>query len=114
MGGGGSGKDVRLSGETCGGGASCDAATSGTSAAKPRKAGRAVVGVGDLHSSGDLADIITPGERREGTGSHALHSGKGPDDGWGDELWIKNVTEGSEAARCAISESKSGAALAVL
>ena len=38
-GGGGLGKVVRLSGETCGGGASCDASTSGTSAAKPRKAG---------------------------------------------------------------------------
>ncbi len=88
-GGGGLGKDVRLSGETCGGGASCDASTSGTSAAKPRKAGRAVAGVGDLHSSGDLADIKTVGERREGTCSHALQSGKGPDDGWGDELWIK-------------------------
>ena len=88
-GGGGLGKDVRLSGETCHGGASCDASTSGTSAAKPRKAGRAVVGVGDLHSSGDLADIKTVGERREGTCSHASQSGKGPDDGWGDELWIK-------------------------
>ena len=88
-GGGGLGKDFRLSGETCGGGASCDASTSGTSAAKPRKAGRAAAGVGDLHSSGDLADIKTVGERREGTCSHALQSGKGPDDGWGDELWIK-------------------------
>ena len=88
-GGGGLGKDVRLSGETCGGGASCDASTTGTSAAKPRKAGRAVAGVGDLHSSDDLADIKTAGERREGTCSHASQSGKGPDDGWGDELWIK-------------------------
>ena len=88
-GGGGVGKVVRLSGETCGGGASCDASTTGTSAAKPRKAGRAVAGVGDLHSSGDLADIKTAGERREGTCSHASQSGKGPDDGWGDELWIK-------------------------
>ena len=73
-GGGGLGKGVRLSGETCGGGASCDASTSGTSAAKPRKAGRAVAGVGDLHSSGDLADIKTVGERREGTCSHASQS----------------------------------------
>ncbi|MCS6245355.1 MAG: group II intron reverse transcriptase/maturase [Opitutus sp.] len=88
-GGGGVGKVVRLSGETCGGGASCDASTTGTSAAKPRKAGRAVAGVGDLHSSDDLADIKTAGERREGTCSHASQSGKGPDDGWGDELWIK-------------------------
>ncbi len=88
-GGGGLGKVVRLSGETCGGGASCDASTPGTSAAKPRKAGRAAAGVGDLHSSDDLADIKTAGERREGTCSHASQSGKGPDDGWGDELWIK-------------------------
>ena len=88
-GGGGLGKDVRLSGETCGGGASCDASTTGTSAAKPRKAGRAAAGVGDLHSSVDLADIKTVGERREGTCSHASQSGKGPDDGWSDELWIK-------------------------
>lgn len=48
-----------------------------------------MAGVGDLHSSGDLADIKTVGERREGTCSHASQSGKGPDDGWGDELWIK-------------------------
>ena len=88
-GGGGLGKDVRLSGETCVGGASCDASTTGTNAAKPRKAGRAAAGVGDLHSSGDLADIKTAGERREGTCFHASQSGKGPDDGWSDELWIK-------------------------
>ena len=83
------GKDVRLSGETCGGGVSSDAPISGTSAAKPREAGRAMAGVEDLHSSGDLADIKTAGERRKGTCSHASQSGKGPDDGWGDELWIK-------------------------
>jgi retron-type reverse transcriptase len=57
--------------------------------AKPRKAGRAVAGVGDLHSSVDLADIKTVGERREGTCPIALQSGEGLDDGWGDELWIK-------------------------
>ena len=88
-GGGGLGKVVRLSGETCGGGASCDASTTGKSAAKPRKAGRAAAGVGGLHSSDDLADIKIAGERRKGTCSHASQSGKGPYDGWGDELWIK-------------------------
>lgn len=88
-GGGGSGRDVRLSGETCDGGASPNAPTSGTSAAKPRKVGRAVAGVGDLHSSADPADIKTAGERREGTCPTASQRGKGPDDGRGDELWIK-------------------------
>ena len=67
-GGGGSGRVVGLSGETCDGGASSDVSTSGPSAAKPREAGRAVAGVGDLHSSVDPADRTTAGERREGTG----------------------------------------------
>jgi len=88
-GGGGSGRVVRLSGETCDGGACSDAPTSGTSAAKPHEVGRAVAGVGDLHSSVDLADRTTAGERREGTCPPASQSGKGPDDGWSDELWIK-------------------------
>ena len=87
-GGGGLGKDVRLSGETCGGGASCDASTTGTSAAKPRKAGRAAAGVGDLHSSGDLADIKTVGERREGTCPIASQRGEGSTDGQSPVLWI--------------------------
>jgi hypothetical protein len=69
--------------------ASSDAATSGPSAANPRKAGRAVAGVGDLHSSVDLADIKTAGERREGACPTASQRGEGPDDGRGDELWIK-------------------------
>jgi len=48
-----------------------------------------VAGVGDLHSSVDLADIKTAGERREGTCPTAQQSGEGLDDGRGDELWIK-------------------------
>ena len=88
-GGGGSGRVVRLSGETCDGGVSSDAPTSGTSAAKPCEAGRAVAGVGDLHSSVDPVDRTTTGERREGTCPPASQRGKGPDDGWSDELWIK-------------------------
>ena len=88
-GGGGLGRVVRLSGETCDGGASADASTSGTSVAKPREAGRAVAGVGDLHSSADPADIKTAGERREGTCPTASQRGEGLDDGWSDELWIK-------------------------
>ena len=87
-GGGGLGKVVRLSGETCGGEASCDASTPGTSAVKPRKAGRAAAGVGDLHSSGDLADIKTAGERREGTCSTASQRGEGSTDGQSPVLWI--------------------------
>lgn len=83
------GRVVRLSGETCDGGASSDSSTSGTSAAKPREAGRAVAGVGDLHSSVELADRTTAGERREGTCPPASQRGEGPDDGWSDELWIK-------------------------
>ena len=86
--GGGSRKVVRLSGETCGGAVSSDAATTGTSAAKPREAGRAVAGVGDLHSSVDLTDIITVGERREGTCPSASQRGGGSTDGQSPALWI--------------------------
>lgn len=88
-GGGGSGRVVGLSGETCDGGASSDVSTSGPSAAKPREAGRAVAGVGDLHSSVDPADRTTAGERREGTCPPASQRGEGPDDGRSDSLWIK-------------------------
>lgn len=88
-GGGGSGRVARLSGETCGGEGPTGDSTSGSSAAKLREAGRAVAGVGDLHSSVDPADRTTAGERREGTCPPASQSGKGPDDGWSDELWIK-------------------------
>lgn len=87
-GGGGSGRDVRLSGETCGGETSSDGSTPGTSAAKPRKAGRAAAGVGDLHSSVDLADIKTAGERREGTCPSASQRGGGSTDGQSPALWI--------------------------
>jgi RNA-directed DNA polymerase len=88
-GGGGPGRVVGLSGETCDGGASSDASTSGPSAATPREADRAVAGVGDLHSSVDPLDRTTSGERREGTCPPASQRGEGPDDGWSDELWIK-------------------------
>ena len=88
-GGGGSGRVVRLSGETCYGELPLSNSTSGASAATPREAGRAVAGVGDLHSSVDPADRTTAGERREGTCPHASQSSEGPDDGWSDELWIK-------------------------
>ena len=88
-GGGGPERVVGLSGETCDGGASPAAPTSGTNAAKPHEADRAVAGVGDLHSSVDPADRTTAGERREGTCPPASQSGEGPDDGWSDELWIK-------------------------
>lgn len=86
---GGSGRVVGLSGETCRGGSPSGDSTTGASAATPREAGRAAAGVGDLHSSVDLADRTTAGERREGTCPPASQSGKGPDDGWSDELWIK-------------------------
>jgi len=88
-GGGGSGRVVGLSGETCDGEVFLDTSTSGSSAAKPRETGRAVTGVGDLHSSVDLADRTTAGERREGTCPPASQRGEGPDNGWSDELWIK-------------------------
>ena len=88
-GGSGPGRVVGLSGETCDGGASSDASTPGTSVAIPRKVGGAVAGVGDLHSSVDLADIKTAGERREGTCPPASQRGEGLDDGRSDELWIK-------------------------
>ena len=88
-GGGGPRRKDRLSGETCSGALPSGGATSGPSAVTPREAGRAVAGVGDLHSSVDPTDIITAGERREGTCPLASQSGEGPDDGWSDELWIK-------------------------
>lgn len=88
-GGGGSGRVGRLSGETCDGEWPSGDSTSGASAATPREAGRAVAGVGDLHSSVDPADRTTAGERREGTCPHASQRSEGPDDGWSDELWIK-------------------------
>lgn len=87
-GGGGSGRGIGLSGEICGGGDPMGKPTTGTSA-PTRKAGRAAAEVGDLHSSDDPAERTTAGERREGTCPHASPSGEGPDDGQGDELWIK-------------------------
>lgn len=88
-GGGGFGRVGGLSDETCSGGAALAVPTSGASAATPCEAGRAAAGVGDLHSSVDPADRTTAGERREGTCPPASQRGKGPDDGWSDELWIK-------------------------
>jgi RNA-directed DNA polymerase len=88
-GGGGLGRVGRLSGETCHGGWPAGDPTSGPSVATPREAGRAVAGVGDLHSSVDPADRTTAGERREGTCPPASQRGEGPDDGWSEELWIK-------------------------
>jgi RNA-directed DNA polymerase len=105
-GGGGSGRVVRLSGETCHGGASSDASTSGSSAATPREAGRAVAGVGDLHSSADPADRTTAGERREGTCPPASQSGEGPDDGWSDELWIKTSAKVRKLQRVLYRKAK--------
>lgn len=75
--------------ETCGGGEPRGAPTSGTSRAIPGEAGGAAAGVGDLHSSVDPAESKTAGERREGACSHAPQRGEGPDDGRGEELWIK-------------------------
>jgi RNA-directed DNA polymerase len=88
-GGGGSGRDVRLSGETCRGEASLDTSTTGSTPTNSGEAGRAVAGVGDLHSSVDPADRTTAGERREGTCPTASQRGEGLDDGRGNELWIK-------------------------
>jgi hypothetical protein len=88
-GGGGSGRDVRLSGETCRGEACWDASTCGSTPTNSGKAAWALAGVGDLHSSVDLADRTTAGERREGTCPPASQRGEGLDDGWSDELWIK-------------------------
>jgi hypothetical protein len=103
-GGGGPRKVVRLSGETCDGGASSDAPTSGSSAAKPCEAGRAVAGVGDLHSSVDLADIKTAGERREGTCPTALQRGEGPTDGQSLVLWIGTKQRFGHLDGCYIGE----------
>lgn len=88
-GGGKIGRVVGVSCETCGNGRSKDRPNSGTSKVNPRKAGSVPAGVGDIHSSVDLPDIKTGGERRDGTCSHAQRSGEGSDDGQGEDLWIK-------------------------
>jgi len=88
-GGGRTGRVVGVSCETCDGGLPTGSPTSGSSAAKPREAGRVVAGVGDLHSSDDLADRTTAGERREGTCPLASQRGEGLDDGRREDLWIK-------------------------
>lgn len=62
--------DDRVSWETCGSAPKAFGATAGTSG-QVREAGRAAAGVGDLRSSNDPSDIITDGERREGTCSKA-------------------------------------------
>jgi RNA-directed DNA polymerase len=88
-GGGETGRVARVSDETCGDGMARAVPTTGTSQATPGKAERVAAGVGDIHSSVDLTDRTTVGERRDGTCPPALQSGEGPDDGQGDELWIK-------------------------
>lgn len=88
-GGGGIGRVVRVSCETCEDGAASRAPTAGTSQATPDKAGWVRTGVGDIHSSVDLTDRTTVGERRDGTCPSASQSGEGPDDGQGEQLWIK-------------------------
>lgn len=88
-GGGEIGRVVRVSCETCEDGAVKRAPTAGTSQATPDKAGWVRTGVGDIHSSEDLTDRTTVGERRDGTCPSASQSGEGPDDGQGETLWIK-------------------------
>ena len=105
-GGGGSGRADGLSGETCAGGTSSDVSTSSSSAATPREAGWAGAGVGDLHSSGDPADIKTAGERREGACPPASQRGEGPDDGRSDELWIKTSPKVRQLQRVLYRKAK--------
>jgi hypothetical protein len=105
-GGGGWRKVVRLSGETCHGGLPSGVPTSGTSAATPCKAGRAEAGVGDLHSSVDLADIKTAGERREGTCPNASRRGEGPTDGQSHALWIGTKQRFGNLNGCYIGAQK--------
>ena len=88
-GGGGTGRVVGVSCETCDEGDRTGALNCGTSQATPGKADSLAAGVGDIHSSEDLTDRTTVGERRDGACPHASQSGKGPDDGQGEELWIK-------------------------
>lgn len=88
-GGGGKGRVGRVSCETCHEGSAGRDPTAGTSQAHPDEASRVEAGVGDIHSSEDLTDRTTVGERRDGACPHARQSGEGPDDGQGEELWIK-------------------------
>lgn len=88
-GGGDPGRVIGLSRETCCEGPPTGGPTSGPSRATPDKAGKLAAGVGDTHSSVDLEDRTNSEERRGGTCPHASPSGKGPDDGQGQDLWIR-------------------------
>ena len=106
-GGGGPRRMVRLSGETCPGGPPSGGPTSSSSAATPREAGRAEAGVGDLHSSVDLRDRTTRGERREGTCPHATQRGGGLTDGQSAHaLWIGTIQKFDHLDVCYIGAQK--------
>lgn len=111
-GGGGLGRAVGLSWETCARAAPPEGtATGGTSAAGPHEAARAGAGVGDLHSSVEARDSTTRAERREGTCAHACQRSAGPlqDDGHGErerELWIRTSRKVRKLQRALYRKAK--------
>jgi len=81
------GNDGRVRQETCGG-VRLRRTTAGTSRASG-KAGVAVAGVGDLHSSEEARESITRAERREGTCSNAHKRSEGLAMAGDESLWTK-------------------------
>jgi RNA-directed DNA polymerase len=104
--GGGPGRRVRVSCENCSDEVASGTSTTGASQAKPGEAGRVAAEVGAVHSSVDPTDITTGGERRDGTCPSASQSGEGPDDGQGDELWIKTSAKVRKLQRVLYRKAK--------
>ena len=102
---GGTRRVVGVSCETCGDGASQEGPTIGTSPLAG-EADRVGAGVRDIHSSVDLPDSTTGGERRDGTCSRAQQSGEGRDDDRGEELWIKTSPKVRKLQRALYRKAK--------
>ena len=102
---GGTRRVVGVSCETCGDGASRGSPTIGTSPLAG-EADRVGAGVRDIHSSVDLPDSTTGGERRDGTCSRAQQSGEGRDDDRGEELWIKTSPKVRKLQRALYRKAK--------
>lgn len=103
---GGTQRMAGVSCETCSDGFLQGSPTSGTSGKAPDKAETVAAGVRDIHSSVDLSESTTGGERRDGTCSHAPQSGKGRDDDRGEELWIKTSPKVRKLQRALYRKAK--------
>ena len=109
-GGGGLGRGDEISWETCRRAAlPVEGATAGTTPSLAAKAVGAVAGVGDLHSSAEARDSTTRAERREGTCANAHQRSKGPDkpdDGRGENLWIRTSLKVRKLQRALYRKAK--------